>query len=160
MSTPGMVLLTSLPTCRFSPLVSLFDSSGTITTARGDLLTFCHSFATHIQFGVLTNIRRVTFEKPWFKPYISHFFTAIERILVRLQIWKQAVNERLKWHILHINYIVIQSELEYLIGAKVAKTVKWKCNLVPNWSNTTGVQQGPVCFDLPDLDLGFGSHVN
>jgi len=45
--------------------------------------------------------------------------------MVQSQIWQREVKERLKLHNLHSDHIVIQSELKYLIGVKVAGTVIW-----------------------------------
>jgi len=50
---------------------------------------------------------------------------AIEQILVGSQIWKREVNEWLELHNLHIDYVMIQSELRHLIGAKVVRLKCW-----------------------------------
>ena len=42
----------------------------------------------------------------------------------------QEVKERLKLNNLRIDHVMIQSKLEYLIGAKVVGTVKWNRGLV------------------------------
>jgi len=57
---------------------------------------------------------------------IRGFSKPTQRILVRLPIWQREVKERLKQHKLHINHVMIQSELRYLIGAKI---VNLKCGV-------------------------------
>jgi len=59
---------------------------------------------------------------------ISHtlwfYFTVIQRILVRLQIWNRQEETRLKLHNLRIGHALIQAELGYWFVAKVAGAVK------------------------------------
>jgi hypothetical protein len=46
------------------------------------------------------------------------------RILVVLHIWKREVKEQLEVHNLHIHYVMIRSELKYLIQAKTLR-LQW-----------------------------------
>jgi hypothetical protein len=39
-------------------------------------------------------------------------------------------------HLSQIDHVAIQSELEYLIGAKVGGAVNWNCGLVPTRART------------------------
>jgi hypothetical protein len=52
------------------------------------------------------------------------YFTETQRILIGSQIGDQGVKDHAKLHLLHIYHIVIQSELKYLIGAKVRSSRK------------------------------------
>jgi hypothetical protein len=58
-------------------------------------------------------------------PVMWRYITAIECILVQSLILHWDVKDRLKLHNLHTIHILIKSDLKYLIGAKVAKTVIW-----------------------------------
>jgi len=53
------------------------------------------------------------------------YFTATQGIVIGSQIGKWEVKEHPKLHVLCIYYIVIRSQLKYLIGAKVKSL--WKC---------------------------------
>jgi len=55
---------------------------------------------------------------------ISCSFTAIQHILVWLQIWTRKVEEHLKLHNLHTDHFLIHWDLRYFIGVNVAETVK------------------------------------
>jgi len=81
------------------------------------------SFTSRIQICDRTNIRWVAIENPRTSLTIRLYFTATQQISVRSQIWQREVKERLKLHNLRIDHVMIQSELNYLIGAKVVP--KW-----------------------------------
>ena len=50
---------------------------------------------------------------------IAGFPIVTRRILVRLQIWEREVKEGLKLDNVPTDHVTIQSELKYLIGAKI-----------------------------------------
>jgi len=60
---------------------------------------------------------------------ISHtlwwYFTVTPQILVGSQIWKRKVEQWLKLHNLRIDHVMIHWDLRYIIGVKVAATIKW-----------------------------------
>jgi len=64
-------------------------------------------------------------------------------MLVWSQIWKREVEERLQLHNLHIDQVMIRWELRYLIGAKVAGTVKWNCSSGWTRPNNCGFMSSP-----------------
>jgi hypothetical protein len=53
------------------------------------------------------------------------YCTAIQQIFVLSEIWQWEMKEWLKLHNLHIDHVMIQSEIILMIGPKVAETVKW-----------------------------------
>jgi hypothetical protein len=52
------------------------------------------------------------------------------------------VKEWLKLHNLHIDHVMIQSELKYLIGAKVAETRKWNRGMGSTQPKNHGFMSG------------------
>jgi hypothetical protein len=92
--------------------------------------SFSRSFHSCSRICDCANIRWVAIENPQFLTIISPSFTAIQRILVQLQIWQREANDEQKLHILHIDHVMIRSEPKYLIAAKVAVTVRWNCSPV------------------------------
>jgi len=99
-------------------------SSDCITTwSVSRLCSFSRCFTTRFQICDPTSIRWVAVENPPISLKISHYLTTTQRISVGSQIWKREVKERLKLHNLHTDYVVIRSELKYLIGAKGVGTV-------------------------------------
>jgi len=74
---------------------------------------------------------------------ILHYFTAIEVILVWLQISKREVEALLKLHNLRIDYVMIQSELKNWIAAQYRGSVKLNGQPVPTRSKSQGVISGP-----------------
>jgi len=64
-------------------------------------------------------IRSLFFELLWNNAGNSAFFEATRRIVIRLHIGEWEVKEHPKLHVLHIYRIVIQSQLKYIIEAKV-----------------------------------------
>ena len=81
------------------------------------------SFTSHLPICDPTSIRWITIENPPISLRISDYFTNTQRISVRLQIWMQEVKEGLKLDNLHIDYVMIRSQLKYLIGAKGVGTI-------------------------------------
>jgi hypothetical protein len=74
------------------------------------------------------------------------------------------VKEQVKLNNLRLKHVTIQSELRYLIGAKVAGTVKWNRGLGSTWPKTEGLcpvqvttrcqLPGSGCLAVPDPDWG------
>jgi len=108
-----------------SPPIRDLSSDRIVTWSVGRLCSFSSSFTSRSQICGRTNIRWVAIENPQISSEIWCYFTAIQPMLVQTQIWQQEVKERLKLHNLHIDHVLIRSELKYLIGAKVAGTVIW-----------------------------------
>jgi hypothetical protein len=52
-------------------------------------------------------------------PNFRRYFTATKQIVMGLRFGKRKVKEHLKLHLLRIYHIVIQLQLQYLIGDKV-----------------------------------------
>jgi len=101
-------------------------SSDRITT--WSIRRFCSSspsFTLLFQICDPTSIDWVAIENPPVSVQFSHYFTTIQRISVRMQIWMQGVKERLKLNNLRSYHIMIRLKLKYLIEDKVVGTVKW-----------------------------------
>jgi len=109
--------------------IKYLSSDHIMTWSVCTLCSFSHSFISRCQIWDKTNIHWVTFKNPGCSGKISCYLTPIGRILVRSQIWHRKVEERLKLHNLHTDHFMICWDLRYLIGAKVAATVK--CNRGP-----------------------------
>jgi len=101
------------------------SSDRTMTWSVCTLCSFGRSCASHCQICNRINIRWVAIENPRISQKIQWYFTAIQRILARCQIWKREVEELVKLHNIRINHVMIHWDLRYLIGVKVAGTVKW-----------------------------------
>jgi hypothetical protein len=82
--------------------------------------------SSHIQICDRTDIRWVAVKYSRFLTEFRGFSIAPPRLLVRSQIWIQKVKERLKLDNLRTDHVIIQSELKYLIGAKI---VDLKCRV-------------------------------
>jgi len=108
----------------FSPTKYL-SSDCIVTWSVGRLCSFSPSFTSRSQMYSRTNIRWLAIDNPGISPDLWRSFTAIQCVLVQSQIWHRMVKELLKLHYLHTDHIMIQSELKYLIVAKVAWTVIW-----------------------------------
>jgi len=108
----------------FAPIKYL-SSDRIVIWSVGKFCSFSPSFTSRSQICSRTIIHRVAIENPRILPEKWRYFTGIRWILVQSQIWQREVKERLKLHNLHTDLIVIRSELKYLIGAKVARTVIW-----------------------------------
>ena len=61
----------------------------------------------------------------WLK--ILCYLTAIQQIVVRLQIWMREVEQLVKLHNLYIHQVMVCCDLRFLFEAKVAGTIKWNC---------------------------------
>ena len=138
-------------------------SSDRITTWSIRRLCSINSyFTSRIQICDRTNIRWVATENPRISLKICPCFTATQRILIRSQIWMLEVKELVKLYNLHIHHVTIQSELRYLIGAKVVGTIKWNRGpgLCPVRVTNPPRQSGSGCLAVPDPDRGlrFGSN--
>jgi len=119
-------------------------SSDRITTQSvAKLCSFMRSFTSRFQICNTTNIRWVAIENPRISLEIWSYFTASLRILVRSQIWKREVKERIKLHNLRTDHVMIRSELKYLIGAKGVGTVYLEPRSGSNPAKTHGSMSGP-----------------
>jgi len=88
------------------------------------LFTFCCPICNR------TNIRWVPIENPQHSRKLLCYCTAIQRILVRLQLQKREVEEQLTLHNLCTDHFIIRWDNRYLIGAKGPGTVIWNCGPV------------------------------
>ena len=70
-------------------------------------------------------IRSLFVEWLWNNTEDFAFFEATQLIVIGLQIGQREVIKHLKLHLLRIYHSVIQSQLKYLIGAKVLSSRKW-----------------------------------
>jgi len=113
-----------------------FSSDCTMTWSVRTLCSFRRTFTSRCQICNRTNICWVAIENPRMSLRIWCYFTAIQRILIRSQIWKREVEECVKLHNLHIHHVMICWDLRYLIRAKVAETLKWNCGPGNNPSKT------------------------
>jgi len=84
------------------------------------------SFTSSIQICDLTDIRWVAVKKGPIVSEIHGFSIATPRILVESHICKCEVEQVVKLHTLCTDHVTIQSELKYLIGAKV---MRLKCRV-------------------------------
>jgi len=73
------------------------------------------------------------------------FFSVIQQILVRSQIWQREVKELLKLLNLRIHHLMIWSELMYLITARVIRTVKWNRGPAPTGAKIRRFKSGSHC---------------
>jgi hypothetical protein len=105
--------------------IKYLSSDRIMTWSVRTLCSFSRSFTSRCQICDWTNIRWVAIYNPKISLKIRCYFTVIQPILVRSQIWKQEVEERVKLHNLRIHHVMICWDLRYLIGATVAGTVKW-----------------------------------
>ena len=99
----------------FSPIKYL-SSDCIVTWSVRRLCSSSHSFTSRSQICDSTNIRWIAVENPLIWLNFCPFFTATQRISVRLQFWKREVKERLELHNLHTDHVTIRSELQYLIA--------------------------------------------
>jgi len=123
--------------------IKYLSSDCTMTWSVCTLCSFSRSFTSRCQIWDRTNIRWVTIENPRISHNILCYFTAIQWILVRSQIWKREVKERLKLHNLCIHHVMIRWDLRYLIGVKIAGTVRWNHSLGTTRPKNCGFISGP-----------------
>jgi len=119
------------------------SSDRIVTWSVRRLCSSRRSFTSRFQICDPTNIRWVAIENPLISLKMCLHFTATQRLSVGSQIWKQEVKERLLLHNLRTDHILIWSELKYLIGAKVAGTIKWNRGLGTTRPNTCWFMSGP-----------------
>jgi len=103
--------------------IKYLSSDGIMTQSICKLCSFMRTFTSRFQICDRTNIHWVAIESLQISLEIWLYFTAILRILVRSQIWKREVKERIKLHNLHIDHVTIWPELKYLIGATGVGTI-------------------------------------
>ena len=107
------------------------------------LCSSSRSFTSRFQICDPTNIRWVAIENPVISRKMCLYFTATQQISVGSQIWKLEVKEWLEMHNVRTDRVMIRSELKYLIGAKVAGTLKIEPWSVYNPAKTRGFRSGP-----------------
>jgi len=122
--------------------IKYWSSDRTMTWSVRTLCSVSHSFTSHCQICDRTNIRWVAIENARISLKIWCYFTVIQRIFVWSQIWKREVEQRLKLHNLHIHHVMICWDLRYLIGAKVAGTVRWNRSGGPTRPKIRGLMSG------------------
>jgi len=104
--------------------IQYLSSDRIMTWSVRTLCSFSRSFTSCCQICDRTNIRCVAIENPPILRKITRYFATIQRILVRSQIWRREVKERLEMHNLRTDHVMIRSELKYLIWAKGGGTVQ------------------------------------
>jgi len=104
--------------------IKYLSSDRIVTWSVRRLCSSSRTFTSRVQICDLTNIRWVALENPVILRKISLYVTATQRISVGSEIWKWEVNKRLELHNVRTDHVVLQLELKYSIGAKVARTVK------------------------------------
>jgi hypothetical protein len=122
--------------------IKYLSSDRIMTWSVCRLCSFSCSFTSRCQICDQTIIRRVAIENPGILPDLSHYFTAIQWVLVQLRYWQREVKERLQLHNLYTDHIVIRSEQKYWIGATVARTVIWNRGTGSTWPKTCGFMSG------------------
>jgi len=85
--------------------------------------SFSRSFTSRCQICDRTNIGWVAIENPRILLQIWCYFTAIQRILMRSQIWKREVEEHVTLQNLRFHHVTIHWDIGYLIRTKVAGTM-------------------------------------
>jgi len=106
----GPVLPPKTRHCKFTILapIKYLSSDCIMTWSVRRLWSFSRSFTSRYQICDRTNIRWVAIENPPISRKISRYFTAIQRILVRLQILQREVKERLKLHNIRTDHVMIR----------------------------------------------------
>jgi len=99
--------------------IKYLSSDRIVTWSIRKLSSFMRSFTSHFQICNPTNICWVAIENPRFSLENWPNFTAIQRILVELQIGQREAKQRKELHNLRIDHVTIRSELRYFIGTKV-----------------------------------------
>ena len=122
--------------------IKYLSSDRIMTWSVCTLCSFSRSFTSRCQICDRTDICWVAIENPPISRKISSYSTAIQRILVRSQIWQREVKERLDLHNLRTDHVMIRSELKYLIGAKVGGTVNMELRSGYNPVKTRGFMSG------------------
>ena len=115
------------PNTRHSNITSLapikyMSSDRIVTWSIRKLCVSMHSFTSCFEICDLPNIRWVGIDNPGFAHHIWPYFTVIQLILVVSQSWKQAVKDRIQLHNLHMDHMMIRSELRYLIGLRLTQS--------------------------------------
>ena len=123
--------------------IKYLSSDRIMTWSVCRLCSSSRSFTSRFQICVPTNIRWVAIENPLISRKMGLYFTATQRITVGSQIWKREVKERLEMHNLRTDHLLIWSELKYLIGAKVVRTVKMELRSGYNPAKNRGFMSGP-----------------
>jgi len=118
------------PTTRHFNLTTLppnpdLSSDCIVTSTICRLCSFSRSFTACFYNCDAPTIHGVAIENPEISHKIERHFTAIQRIVVRSQIWQREVEELLKLHNLRIDHVMIWSEHNNLIAGRVVGTVKW-----------------------------------
>ena len=100
-------------------------SSDRITTwSICRLCNFSRSFTSRFEICEPTSIHWVAIENQPMSLKFSVDFTATQRISVGSQIWKREVKEPIVLHNSCTDYVMIRSELKYLILAKSCRNCK------------------------------------
>jgi len=125
------------------PLNKSLSSDCIMTWSVSRLCSFSPSFTSRSQICDQTIIHWVAVENPRISTEKWCYFTAIQQISVQSEICHWEVKEGQIMHNLHIDHIVIQSELWYLIGGKGAGTVIWNRGPGPTWPKNHAIFSGP-----------------
>jgi len=123
----GLVLPPKTRHFKFTILapIKYLSSDCTMTWSVRTLSSFGRSLTSHCQICDQTNIRWVAIKNLQILLKIWCYFAGIQRILTWSQIEKREVEERVTLHNLHLYHVIIRWDLKFLIGAKIAGTVKW-----------------------------------
>jgi len=141
----GTVLPPKPSHCKFTILapIKYLSSDHTMTWSVCTLFSFIRSSTSRCPICDWTDIRWVAIENPQISLKFWCYFTAIQRILIKSQIWIWEVEEGMKLHNLRIHRVVIRWDLRHIFGAKLARTVKWSCNPGITRPKNCGFMSGP-----------------
>ena len=106
------------------PPIEHLSSDRIVTWSVRRLCSSSHFFTSRCQICNPTNIRWVAIENLLISLMVYLYFTATQRISVWSQVWMQGVKEHAKLDNLHIQHVMIRSELKYSVAAKAVGTVK------------------------------------
>jgi len=97
-----------------------------VTWSTCKLCSFLRCFAFRDQISDPTSIHGIPVNYRPIERQIRGLLIMTQRLLVRSQFCQREVKERLKLHNLHVDDLMIRSELRYIIGAKL---VVMKCGV-------------------------------
>ena len=129
--------------CTILPPIKYLSFDRIVTWSVCRLCSLSRSCTSHCQIWDRTNIHGVTAENPPISPIQWRFVTVVQRILVHSQICQREVKKQLELQNLHVDLVMIQSDLKYLIGAKVAGSVIRNCSTCLTWPKNRAFMSGP-----------------
>jgi len=106
--------------------IKYLSSDRIVTWSVRRLCSMSPSFTSRCLICDWRNIRWIAVKEGHISAEKCGFSIVTQLILVRSQVWQREVKEGLKLHNLRTDHVTIQSELRYLIGAKI---VDLKCRV-------------------------------